>query len=321
MKKVLIAILCAVVAILIAGTIGHRGYSQTEYMLNTVITITADDKDAVAQCFDEIRRIENLLSVYIPDSEISAINSAPAGTPVKVSDETFGLLKKAQEYKALTNGAFDITVKPLVDLWDVSGEGYVPEDEEIIAALELIDNIIFDDENCTVTLPKSGMAIDLGGIAKGYAGDKVREILIAHDIDSAIADLGGNIVTIGKNGRKDWRIGLQNPTAQRGTTFAEINANDKFVVTSGGYERYFEKDGQVYHHIFDPKTGKNPSNGILSVTVVSEDGALADALSTACFVMGKDKAIATAEKCGAELAIYMKNEVFYTNGIIHMEDK
>lgn len=315
MKKLLTAVICAAVVICIAAIWGGKEYSQTEYMLNTVITITADDKDAVAECFAEIRRIENLLSVYLPDSEISAINSAPTGTATKVSDETYALLKKAEEYKALTDGAFDITIKPLVDLWNVADGGYVPTDAEISSALELTGDIVFDDANITVTLPKEGMAIDLGGIAKGYAGDKVREILISHGVDSAIADLGGNIVTIGKNGRKDWRIGLQNPTSQRGTTFAEINVNDKFVVTSGGYERYFEKDGQTYHHIFDPATGRNPHNDILSVTVVSADGTAADALSTAFFVMGKDKAIAIAKKCGVEIAIYAEDEVFYTNGI------
>lgn len=322
MKKVLIAALCAALVICVAAYLRDDGYSQTEYMLNTVITITADDKAAVAECFDEIRRIENLLSVYLPDSEIWAINSAPAGTPVKVSQETFDLLKKADEYKRLTGGAFDITIKPLVDLWDVAGEGYVPTDAEISAALELVGDIILDEENLTVTLPKEGMAIDLGGIAKGYAGDKVRQILLANGVDSAIADLGGNIVTIGRNGNKDWCIGLQNPNAQRGTTFADISIEDKFVVTSGGYERYFEKDGQTYHHIFDPATGRNPHGDTLSVTIVADDGALADALSTACFVVNSEQAIALAESKGAQAVVYTAQGVFHTDDLsIHMEDK
>lgn len=315
MKKILTAVLCAAIVVCIAAFFGGEKYSQTEYMLNTVITITADNKAAVTDCFDEIRRIENLFSVYIPESEISSINSAPAGTPVKVSEETFNLLKKACEYKKLTDGAFDIAIKPLADLWDVSGTGYVPTESEINSSLELIEDIALNENDMTVTLPKDGMAIDLGGIAKGYAGDKVREILKSHGVKSAIADLGGNIVTVGQNGRKDWRIGLQNPVEQRGTTYAHIGINDKFVVTSGGYERYFEKDGQAYHHIFDPSTGRNPANGILSVTIVSDDGTLADALSTACFVSGKDKAISIAEKCGADIAIYTENEIYYSDGI------
>lgn len=315
MKKVFVAALCAIIVILITVQMHKNVYSRTEYMLNTVITITADDKNAVSACFDEIARLERLLSVYLPDSEISAVNSSAAGTPTKVSEETFALLKKAEEYKKLTNGTFDITIKPVVDLWDVSGGGHLPTDTEIATALGMTGDIELNADDLTVTLPKEGMAIDLGGIAKGYAGDKVREILISHGVDSAIADLGGNIVTVGKNGRQDWLIGLQNPTAQRGSTFAEINVSDKSVVTSGGYERYFEKDGQVYHHIFDPATGKNPDNDILSVTVVSDDGTIADALSTACFVAGKDKAIAMAEECGVDIIIYSTGDVYYTNGI------
>ncbi len=322
MRKVLIAALCAVFVICVAAYFRDSGYSQTEYMLNTVITITADDKSAVAECFDEIRRIENLLSVYLPDSEIWAVNSAPAGTPVNVSQETFDLLKKADEYKRLTGGAFDITIKPLVDLWDVAGEGYVPTDEEISAVLELVGDIILDEENLTVTLPVEGMAIDLGGIAKGYAGDKVREILLANGVDSAIADLGGNIVTIGRNGNKHWRIGLQDPNAQRGTTFADIRIEDKFVVTSGGYERFFEKDGQAYHHIFDPATGRNPDGDTLSVTIVADDGALADALSTACFVVGAEQALAMAEANGAQAVVCTADGVVYTDNLsIHTEGR
>lgn len=315
MKKTLIAVLCAALVIAIAAYFRNDGYSRTEYMLNTVITITADDKAAVAECFDEIRRVEELLSVYRPDSEISEINSAPAGTPIAVSRETFELLEKADKYKELTNGAFDITIKPLVDLWDIAGGGYVPTDEEIHDAIESVGDVILNEEDLTITLPQDGMAIDLGGIAKGYAGDRVREILVESGVKSAIADLGGNIVAIGKNGSKPWRIGLQKPDAQRGTAFAEIDAEDKFVVTSGGYERYFEKDGQTYHHIFDPATGRNPDNNVLSVTVVSEDGTLADALSTACFVMGADEAIDLAEAHGIQIIVYTNDGVVHTDGI------
>ncbi len=315
MKKILISALCAVGIICAVLFIRGETYSQTEFMLNTIIKITADNKSAVRACFDEIRRIEGLLSVYIPESEISEINSAPAGTPVPVSREVFDLLKTAEEYKELTGGAFDITVKPLTDLWNVAEGGYVPTDDEIKNAVSLISNMELDEAQLTVTLPREGMAIDLGGIAKGYAGDKVKEILLANNVKSAIADLGGNIVAIGKNGRKPWRVGLQKPDAPRGTSFADIEIEGKCVVTSGGYERNFEKDGTVYHHIFNPKTGKNPDNDILSVTISAENGTLADALSTACFVMGKEKAVETAKKCGADIVIYSSGDVYYTENM------
>lgn len=321
-KKIIAAVVCAAVVICGVALVNKKEYSRTEYMLNTVITITANDKDAVAECFNEIRRIENLLSAYLPNSEVSAINSAPNGTPVKVSAETFALIKKAEEYRVLTDGAFDITIKPITDLWDVSGEGYIPTDDELNEKLSLVAPIILDEENLTVILPTEGMSIDLGGIAKGYAGDRVYEMLVSHGVKSAIADLGGNIVTVGRNRKKPWKIGIQDPSAPRGTVCAYIDIEDKFVVTSGDYERYFEKDGQTYHHIFDPSTGRNPENNVSSVTIVSDDCTLADALSTACFVSGKDKALELAEKCGVDVAVCTADGMFYTNNInIHTEDK
>ncbi|MBQ6998330.1 MAG: FAD:protein FMN transferase [Clostridia bacterium] len=315
MKKVLLATLCAFIVILITAQMHNKVYSRTEYMLDTVITIKADDKKAVDACFDEITRLEKLLSAYLPDSDVSRINVSDAYEKVKVSPEVVHLIKKAATYKELTDGMFDISIKPVVDLWDIKNGGYVPDDSEIADALSLTGDVLVNAQDSTVSLAKDGMKIDLGGIAKGYVGDKVREILLSHGVDSAIADLGGNIVAVGKNGSKDWLIGLQNPTAQRGSTFAEINVDDKVVVTSGGYERYFEKDGIKYHHIIDPATGKNPDNDILSITVVSDDGTLADALSTACFVAGKDKAIDIAKQCGVDIIIYSAGDVYYTSGI------
>ncbi len=315
MKKVMAAVLCAFIVILITAQMHNNVYSRTEYMLDTVITIKADDKKAVDACFDEILRLEKLLSAYLPDSDVSRINASAAYEKVKVSPEVVHLIEKSAEYKELTDGMFDISIKPIVDLWNIKNGGYVPDDSEIAYALSLAGDVLVNSQDSTVSLTKDGMQIDLGGIAKGYVGDKVREILLSHGVDSAIADLGGNIVAVGKNGSKDWLIGLQNPTAQRGTTFAEINVDDKVVVTSGGYERYFEKDGTNFHHIINPATGKNPDNDILSVTVVADDGTLADALSTACFVAGKDKAIAMAKECGVDIIIYSAGDVYYTSGI------
>jgi len=322
MKKVLTAAAFALAAVCVAMYMGGRSYSRTEYMLDTIITVTADERKAVSACFDEISRIENLLSAYLPDSEISKINSAPSGEGVEVSEEVFSLLERAQQYKQATDGAFDISIKPVVDLWDIGGEGNVPDDESLLSALECVGDIVLDKSNHTVTLPRDGMGIDLGGIAKGYAGDRVREILKEHGVRSAIADLGGNIVTVGKNGKRPWRIGLQDPKGARGTSFADISIEDSCVVTSGGYERYFEKDGKTYHHIIDPNIGKNPDNGILSVTIIAQDGTLADALSTAVFVAGKDRGIDIAERLGVEAVIFANTGVYHTDGVklnIHTE--
>lgn len=312
MKKTVIGAICAFLAVAAVTGVFGREYSRTEYMLDTVITITAKNKTAVNACFDEIRRLERLISPYISESDIWRINHSRAGEETVVSEEVFELIEKAAECKRIMNGSFDISIKPVVDLWDVENGGYVPTEEELNGALELKGDVILNRERSSVALPKDGMQIDLSGIAKGYIGDRVREILASHGVKSAIADLGGNIVTLGKNGRKPWKIGLQKPNGVKGESFAAVCSENTTVVTSGGYERYFERDGKVYHHIFDPETGKNPINGIAAVTVISADGALADALSTACFTKGKDEALALAEKCGAEAVVCMEDGTFFS---------
>lgn len=310
MKKVVVALLCAVL-VFCAVSLKNKNYSKTEYMLDTFVTITCNNKKAVDACFDEIERLEKLFSCHIKESDVSKINSAPFGKGTKVSPETLEIIKKANEYKLLTQGAFDISIKPVSDLWNIKGGGYVPSRNELSAALSLLSDVIIKDD--LVYLEKEGAQIDLGGIAKGYIGDRVFKILKEHNVKSAIADLGGNIVAYGKNGRNDWSVGLQSPTAPRGTTFESVEVSDKSVVTSGGYERYFEKDGKMYHHILDTSTGENPKTDILSVTVISKDGALADALSTACFCMDKEDALKLAEDLDAEMIIYAKSGIFKTD--------
>ena len=311
MKKIFIAVFCAVIVLWLIS-IFRGDYSRTEYLMDTVVTITADNKKAVDQCFLEIERLENMISCYTADSDTSKINSAPFGEYVNVHKEVSELLEKADMYKEITHGAFDISIKPVSDLWDIKGGGYVPTDEEISNALNCLSDIYIDGNR--VALQKDGAQIDLGGIAKGYIGDKAKEILKSHNVKSAILDLGGNIVVIGNNGRTPWKIGIQDPSKPRGTTLGYVETTDKCVVTSGGYERFFQKDGKTYHHIFDTATGKNPDNDILSVTIISEDGTLADALSTSCFVLGKDKGLELAREMGAEAIIVTQKGVFMTQG-------
>ena len=319
MKRITMAVLSAFLVIIITFLLRNGNYSRTEYMLDTVITISADDKKAVDAAFDEVARLEKLLSAYIPESDVARINSSAAGEKTQVSAETAYLLKKAYEYNALTDGAFDISIKPVSDLWNIKNGGHVPDDAELENALALMGDV--DIKRNEVTLTKAGMQIDLGGIAKGYVGDKVRDVLLSYGVDSAIADLGGNIVTIGKNGRKNWTVGLQEPNAPRGSIFAKITSEDNVVVTSGGYERYFEYGGVKYHHIIDPQTGKNPDNDVLSVTVIADDGTLADALSTACFIKGKDDGLELAQKAGVQAVIYTTGGIYCTDGTDIMQER
>jgi len=209
---------------------------------------------------------------------------------VQVHPETAFLLNLAQKCALYTNGAFDITLRPLAALWSVGKRGsFLPLESQVREALRLkgIDDLIINPEAGSAFLTRPGMAVDLGGITKGYAGDEVRRILAEQGISDALVNLGGNIIALGNNPEgRSWKIGIQNPLLGRGESLAVLDVRDKSVVTSGAGERFFIKDGKRYHHILDPKTGMPAQSGLLSATVVSPYGAVADALATAFFILG-----------------------------------
>lgn len=292
-KKLNLLVLSVIVCFCFSSC-SEKKASSTEFALNTVINITAyGDKadEALSAAFKEVKRIENLLSCHIDTSEISKINNSAHLSPVEVSQETADVLSKAIDVSKKTSGAFDISVKPLVDLWDIKAENpKIPSDEEIENALSVVgyENIVI--EGSSVSFKKEGMQIDLGGAAKGYCTDMVIKKLKEYGVKNALIDLGGNIYALGKNeqGGK-WKIGLQDPSGERGKHFSVEEISDKTAVTSGSYERYFEKDGKIYHHIIDTKTGRPSDSGLISVTVISKNSFEADMLSTAIFVMGAEE--------------------------------
>lgn len=274
-----------------------RTFRRTDYALNTVITITASGKgaeEAERAAIGEIRRIDAAFNAHSQTSELAKLNGSPSGEWVHVSDELFALIEKALKISAKTDGAFDITLKPVSDLWAINTENpRVPSDDEIANALGKTGykNIALDRDKCAVMFKKDGMELDLGAIAKGYAADRAAAIMRKNGIRSALLDLGGNVFAIGKRADgKKWCIGLQTPYKQRGQYFKKIYIEDSAAVTSGAYERYFTENGKMYHHILDPKTGMPSESKIKSATVVCPDSALADALSTAVFVSGEDGA-------------------------------
>jgi thiamine biosynthesis lipoprotein len=266
------------------------------FAMNTYMSISVSGPDA-NQAIEEIKEcvgsIENRLSKTLPDSEVAAINKANA-EPVKVSSETYAVISEAVRYSELTDGAYDITVGPIMELWGfVSGEFYVPEESEIASALAFVDasGVILDPENRTVCLKKQGMQIDLGGIGKGYASNQIEKILESYEVHSATISLGGNVSVYGqKSSGEQWRIGITDPK-DRGSMIGVVEIAEGSVITSGGYERYFEADGQTYIHIMDPKTGSPVDSDLLSVSIIGTDGVMGDCLSTALFVMGKEKAV------------------------------
>ncbi|MDR1246593.1 MAG: FAD:protein FMN transferase [Clostridiales Family XIII bacterium] len=280
-------------------------------LLGTLITISVFDAapsdeelDALLdRCFLEIENIEARMSVNRADSEISAINRAGGEASVEVSGDLYRLISRAKEISDMSDGAFDITIGPITALWKNDGAfERLPPEDEIRERLPLVG-----DDGLDLTAPNSarlaerGMALDAGGIAKGYACDKIVAILREAGIEHAVLDLGGNVYVLGKKpDGSDWRVGVRLPLIGEDGVVCIIETSDISVVTSGGYERFFERDGKTYHHLLDPKTGYPAQSGLLSATVIAGVSADADGLSTACFVLGLEKGMRLLEENGYE---------------------
>ena len=286
--------------------------SRTEFVLSTVCTITLYEygkPDVYKKIFNRLREIDSLMSAYLEGSDVDRINKAAGKQPETVHPDVFEVIELACKYAELSGGAFDPTVRPLVALWDIGGDNErLPSQNEIDRVLPLINwrDIELDRKNHSVFLKRPGMALDLGAIAKGYAADKVTAIIKEERIPRAIVDLGGNIVLAGeKKDKSPWKIGIQNPLNNRGSYAGIVQTKETSVVTSGVYERFFIADGTRYHHIFSPQSGYPVSNGLLSVTIITGVSAIADALSTAVFVLGYEKGNALVESMDGVEAIFV----------------
>lgn len=295
-------------------------HEATTFAMDTVMTFTViheDGDEIIIDAEQEIRRLENLLSVTVESSDISKLNAAAGKEALDMQIDTQVLLAKGKELGEKTGGAFDIAISPIVKAWGFTEEEHhVPTQAELDALLPVTDpsDVILDAGKAY--LQKEGMAVDLGGIAKGYASDKVSELLKEKGVESAIVSLGGNVVGIGRkpDGEK-WEVALANPL-DANDYCGLISIEDKAVVTSGGYQRFFEENGRKYHHIIDPATGYPAESGLLSVTIISESGTEADVLSTALFVMGLEDALEYWQKNGGFEAIFITEagEVIATEG-------
>ena len=274
-------------------------YSQEVFAMDTYMTVTAygaKAQEAVEESISEIQRLDNLWSVGNAESEIAQINENGS---LVLSEETATLIEESLDLYKETDGKFDITIYPLMVEWGFTSQNYkVPAQERIEELLAYVDAdaIEYNKETRELKLPEH-VQIDLGGIAKGYTSAHIMDIFAKYDIVSGLVSLGGNVQTYGtKTDGSNWKVGVENPDQTVGQLSKSdyvgvIQIADKAVITSGGYERYFEEDGVTYHHIIDPDTGKPANNGLISVTIVSDDGLLADGLSTSLFIMGKEKAI------------------------------
>lgn len=315
MKRLKIVFSTIILATLILGLFFRAGgtdkkYESTEFLFDTYCTITAYSKNAetaVNAAFDEISRIHRLTDFFDENSDISRINKTKASKPIKVDPIVMEILEKALEIGEASGGAFDVTLAPVSMLWKFDeGEPVPPTAEQIKKALAIVENggIEIDAESLTVTKLSDETKLDLGGIAKGYAGDSAARVLREMGVKAAIVDLGGNITCLGENpNSKDgkWRIGLQKPFAPIGEYSETVELAEASVVTSGTYQRYFEYSGERYHHIIDPLTGQPSKQDFDSVTIVGNSSMEADCLATAVYVLGREKGAALAEKYGVKI--------------------
>lgn len=247
-------------------------------------------EEAVKEISARLNDFECTFSMHRDDSVISRLNAAAGKEAVELPDEVYALLEKGKDLSLASQGAFDLTIAPLTQVWGITSENpTVPSDSKIAEALELVDASSLILKNGTAQLTEVGQAVDLGGIAKGAACDIVRETAEAYGIDCGYVSIGGNMVVLEEKplGR-DFYFGVRDPQGNAQDSICALTLYGKTMATTGAYERYFEENGTVYHHVLDPNTGYPADSDLLSVTVISEDGALADFLSTTLFVLGKD---------------------------------
>lgn len=295
--------------------------SKDIFAMDTYMTVTAygaKAQEAVDEAEAEIQRLDELLSTGNEESEIAQLNQNKSAT---LSEDAGYLVERALELNKETDGAFDIAIYPVMEAWGFPTQNYqVPTADTLESLLKLADasQIIYDEDSRKISFGQEGMKIDLGGIAKGYTSSRIMDIYKENNISSGLVNLGGNVQALGmKPDGSKWRVAVQSPDDTE-DYLGILSVEDKAVITSGGYERYFEQDGKTYHHIIDPKTGYPAENGLTSVTVVSEDGTLADGLSTSLFIMGKEEAIEFWKAHSEEFDIIMmtdEGKLYVTEGI------
>ena len=297
-KKIVAALVLATILVILTYIFNNYLFQQEPlvkngFYFNTIIAIQlndSQDESLIDTCFDMANTYEHYFSRTLEGSDIYNINHAN-GAPVEVHDETAELIRYGIAFGDLSDGVFDISIGALTDLWDIpNNNGTIPAQTQIDAALATVDYRQITVDGNTVTLGNPDAALDLGGIAKGYVADRMREYLNANGACEGFINLGGNVLTLGQKANDEpYHIGIRKPFGEAGETITAVDVTDRSIVTSGRYERYFEKDGHIYHHILDPKNGYPYDNGLNGVTILSDSSMAGDALSTICFALGQEK--------------------------------
>lgn len=332
----IIIIAAMIASLLLAGLTGCglQTASSTDYIdrtsfyFDTVINVRiygSQDESILDDCMEIASHYDSLFSATKEGSDIWNINHSDSKS-VTVDSDTISLLNTALYYANISGGAFNPALGSVLSLWDFTNDGndndndhVIPDSDDIENALLHIDynQIKIDEKASTVTVEDPDILIDLGAIAKGFIADKIKEYLVECNISSAIINLGGNVLLVGsKPGNSYFTIGVEKPFGSVNEYITSVPVSDKSVVTSGVYERYFELDGTIYHHIIDPQTGYPTDNDLYSVTIVSDKSVDGDALSTTCFVLGADKGMELIESLdGYEAAfVYSDYSISYSSG-------
>jgi len=301
-----------------------KDFIDTQFLalgtINYIRVYDHTDENVLRMAIDRVKVIEERMSSFLSDSDIMKMNERAGRDTVSIHEDTMNVLKAATYYSELSQGAFDVTIRPLVELWGIGKKNnYIPTQQDINEALKLVEwkSVIIKEDLGVAGLRNAGQKIDLGGIAKGYAADEVKRILQDNNIKNAMINMGGNIVTMGHSkGEELWKIGIQNPMAPTGSYLGVLTLSEKTIVTSGSNERFFMKDGIRYHHLLNPLTGKPAQSGLLSVTVVSDCSMEADALTTALFVMGLEQGVRFLKNFDAEAVFITENlGIYLTEGL------
>lgn len=291
--------------------------TRQEFLMGTSINISIYSNDAnriLDRIFTRLREIDRNMSAQYAGSELNKINDAAGLHPVKVKDDLFEVIKASIETSKIGNGEFDITIGPIVNLWDIAGDNpHVPKDAEIAKLLPLVNFrlIVLNETEHTVYLPKPGMRLELGGIAKGYGADEAVAICKASDVEHALINLGSSAITVigTKPNGSPWRIGIQRPDQDRGNIMGVLSCANAIIQTSGPYERFFIDHGKRYHHIMDPRTGRPSESDLDQVTVYSTQNSMRDdSLSTTLFILGLDKGMALVRSLPGVEAIFVTKD-------------
>ncbi|EXJ23793.1 putative thiamin biosynthesis lipoprotein ApbE [Alkalibacterium sp. AK22] len=332
-KKIGLALLVPVVSAGLAacGESDPRGlanepYDRTEFLLGTVANIRVYNEgkeEALDKAFDRVQELDEWFSMQNPDSEISEVNRQAGIEPVEVSEEVFLVMERALHFAKESDGSFDPTIGAVTSLWGIGQEyAAVPDPDELAQAVDVVDfnKVELNEENQTIYLQEEGMVLDLGAIAKGYITDEAARVLVEEGVNTAIIDLGGDIVVVGNSTRGEdqpWNVGIQNPYGDRGQIIGMVPVSDRAIVTSGIYERLVRDGEDEYHHLMNPDTGFPFENNISGISVIADNAMDADAIANIAFSKGVEAGLEYINSLEDVEVIYTTGdwEVFVSEGL------